>query len=345
MIDYKEVAYDKISIHSIGNYILDEELIVTDNPVAIMDPNLKDLLSKYFFTHFKVPEFFAFDPKNEALENNKMYNLIDGIFTNPETIHEASKEIAEHLYTQSDNGNIKSGDLVVAYFEDVVVEDEMVSAIGIYKSENKEDFLKMLLESKDYRVLVDKGINVNKLDKACLIFNSNKSKGYKLLATDKKKLNGEAQYWMRDFLHVSHREDDFNSTTVYIQATKAFIDEKLKADFDLDKKDEVAILDASKDYFGKNESFNEEEYLESVFQSNEKVKGAFDDYKKDRQLNLSNNFDISEPAVKRNSSVFKSVLKLDKNFHVYVHGNRDMIVRGEEEDGRKYYKLYFHEEA
>jgi hypothetical protein len=79
--------------------------------------------------------------------------------------------------------------------------------------------------------------------------------------------------------------------------------------------------------------------------TDEKVINAFDEFKQDRHLNLSNNFDISTPAVKRNSNVFKSVIKLDKNFHIYVHGNRELIERGVDEDGRKFYKLYYNEET
>jgi hypothetical protein len=29
---------------------------------------------------------------------------------------------------------------------------------------------------------------------------------------------------------------------------------------------------------------------------------------------------------------------------VYIHGNRELIERGEDQDGRKYYKLYYNEE-
>jgi len=43
--------------------------------------------------------------------------------------------------------------------------------------------------------------------------------------------------------------------------------------------------------------------------------------------------------------VFKSVLKLDKNFSVYIHGNRNMVEKGEEADGRKFYKLYYDNES
>ena len=49
-------------------------------------------------------------------------------------------------------------------------------------------------------------------------------------------------------------------------------------------------------------------------------------------------------AVKKQARVFKSVLKLDKNFHIYIHGNRDLIEQGTDERGRKYYNIYYEEE-
>jgi len=60
---------------------------------------------------------------------------------------------------------------------------------------------------------------------------------------------------------------------------------------------------------------------------------------------LEDKFDISDQAVKRDFKVFKSVLKLDKNFHIYVHGRRDLIERGFDDDkGKKYYKVWFENE-
>ncbi|MES1226514.1 MAG: nucleoid-associated protein, partial [Bacteroidota bacterium] len=49
---------------------------------------------------------------------------------------------------------------------------------------------------------------------------------------------------------------------------------------------------------------------------------------------------------KKQAKVFKSVLKLDKNFHIYIHGRRDLIEKGIDEiTGKKFYKIYFEEES
>jgi hypothetical protein len=57
-------------------------------------------------------------------------------------------------------------------------------------------------------------------------------------------------------------------------------------------------------------------------------------------------FEISTPAVKRQARVFKSVIKLDRNFHIYVHGDRELIERGYDEAmGKHFYKIYFDQEV
>ena len=48
--------------------------------------------------------------------------------------------------------------------------------------------------------------------------------------------------------------------------------------------------------------------------------------------------------MKKQARAFKSVLKLDKNFHIYIHGDRNMIEQGIDNDGRKFYKIYYQEE-
>ncbi|RYD70349.1 MAG: nucleoid-associated protein, partial [Sphingobacteriales bacterium] len=60
---------------------------------------------------------------------------------------------------------------------------------------------------------------------------------------------------------------------------------------------------------------------------------------------IADNFEIAESAVKKQARAYKSVLKLDKNFHIYIHGNKDMIEKGYDDDkSMNFYKVYFREE-
>ncbi|GFI54765.1 hypothetical protein IMSAGC022_01389 [Alistipes sp.] len=90
-----------------------------------------------------------------------------------------------------------------------------------------------------------------------------------------------------------------------------------------------------------------EEFTNEVFAQSEVI-DSFNKYKEnyeqDRDLEIADSFTISESAVKKQARAFKSVIKLDKNFHIYVHGNRNLIEQGEDEKG-KFYKVYYREES
>jgi hypothetical protein len=77
---------------------------------------------------------------------------------------------------------------------------------------------------------------------------------------------------------------------------------------------------------------------------------AFEDYKQNyvaqKEIDIVDEFDVAPQAVIKMKRVFKSVIKLDKNFHIYVHGNRDLIKKGYDEDsGYHFYQVFFKEES
>ena len=61
-------------------------------------------------------------------------------------------------------------------------------------------------------------------------------------------------------------------------------------------------------------------------------------------LDIADNFTISDSAVIKQSRVLKSVIKLDKNFDIHVHGNSNLIEQGSDNKG-KYYKIYYQKES
>ena len=70
-----------------------------------------------------------------------------------------------------------------------------------------------------------------------------------------------------------------------------------------------------------------------------------DSYMAKHGLEMPDNFAISESAVKKSSRSMKSVIKLDKNFHIYVHGGEGLIKKGyDEATGMEFYQLFFKNE-
>jgi hypothetical protein len=276
---------------------------------------------------------------------NEVYVRVSKIFDNPQALLEQSQNLAKHLYEQSTHPKIKGGEFYTVYFKDCIIDGETVDAVGLFKSENKDTFLKVFPKGEGFEIESEKGININKLDKGCLIFNTERKDGYIVAVVDNTN-KGEAQYWIDDFLHVQQRKDGYYNTQQTLSLYKNFVKDELPQQRDISKADQIDLLNKSIKFFKEKDSFNLDEFTNEVMQEPDIIQ-SFTQYKSEYQkesgLNISDNFTISNSAVKKQARIYKSVIKLDKNFHIYIHGNRNLIEQGSDEKG-KYYKIYYQDE-
>ncbi|MCX6153386.1 MAG: nucleoid-associated protein [Candidatus Kapabacteria bacterium] len=348
LIDYSNSRLEKVSVHGIGNITSDEELYISKSLLDISDSQVKELLFKFFTNPFQSPEFYNFTFSNDDFTLNPMFVFASNIFDSAKTFHKNSVNIAKHLYELSTHPQIKSGDLFIAYLTDVRIEDEMIDAIGIFKSENKQDFIKLNSQQNEYSVITDSGINIDKLDKGCFIFDIDKELGYRICIVDKSNKAAEAQYWRDNFLQIKECSDDYHQTRELMILAKKYVTKQITEEFEISKTDQIDLLNRSVDYFKTHETFEKKEFEKQVFQNKDIIKSFrnFDGkYRENNDINISDTFDISQQAVKKQSKVFKSILKLDNNFHIYIHGNKELIEQGTDRDGRKFYKIYFETET
>lgn len=347
MLDYTDCKLERLAVHQIGNQTNGEDLHLSTELVDISDGHLRELLLRYCLRPFEAPEFFNFTFDNEDFTLNPLFNFASQMFDTEAAFHRNTVEVAKHLFEQSTHPQIKSGDLFVAYFTDIVIGDELTDAIGIFKAENRQSFLKLDSKATQFELQYEDGIHVDKLDKGCLIFNTDREIGFKVCMVDKSNKAMEAQYWRDDFLSLKPSNDDFHYTRHFMDITKNFVTKQLSEEFEVSKADQIDLLNRSVDYFKSHDKFDKQEFEATVLQD-EKVIGSFrsfdENYRAEKDLDFSDDFNISPQAVKKQSRVFKSVLKLDKNFHIYIHGDRELIEQGTEADGRKFYKIYFDEE-
>jgi hypothetical protein len=277
---------------------------------------------------------------------NEVFACVNKIFDNPKTLLKQSVNLAKHLYDQSIHPKIKGGEFYVVYFKDCIIDGETVDAVGLFKSENKDTFLKVYPAGDGFEIESEKGININKLDKGCLIFNIEKENGYVVAVVDNTNKGVEAQYWVDDFLHIRQRKDEYYNTQNFLSLTKHFIKDELPQHFDISKPDQIDLLNKSVKFFKGKDNFNIGEFTNEVIEQPdiiEKFNQYKSEYAKEYDMKFEDNFTISENAVKKQSRIFKSVIKLDKNFHIYIHGDRNLIEQGEDTKG-KYYKVYYREE-
>ena len=351
MIASFEAALSALSIHRVGNKLVDEFYVLSEQPVTVTDELLGKLLMQYFLNPFeKVNEVYRFMHATDDLNLNELYHFASVLFDDSTRFHEVSEQVTKYLYDITNHPKIKAGELYVALFNNVQIEGQLHDVLGIFKSENKETYLKVYPDTGGFNMEYDaEGININKLDKGCLIFNSEKEEGYKVLVVDQTNRNNEAVYWKDDFLKLRIRNDSFNQTNNTLSIYKNFVSQKLDDEFELTKADKIDLLNKSIKYFKEKETFDLDEFGDEVLgnpQAIESFKSYKQQYEQDYETEIPTAFDISEAAVKKQSKVFKSVLKLDRNFHIYIHGDKELIEKGFDDDkAMNYYKVYFKEEA
>jgi len=333
-------------VHEIGNKNNNEDITLSKSEFIIENEVVENALLNYFLKHFKSHDLYNFNI--EVPGKNPVFDSVSKIFRKKSEFYVHSADIARKLYDVSEHPNIKRGELYLVYFENCVIKDEIVDAVGIFKSENKDTYLKIYLNNDVYGIDCDNGVNINKLDKACIIFNSSENEGYLLSIIDNVRKSGEAAYWKDDFLMAKSQIDEYYDTSNFLSLCRDFGTQVLSEDNNVDTKDKLEFLENSKIFFKSNDEFDISLFEKEVIK-NKEVIDAFNNYRKEyeetNKIKTNDTFDISKDATKNAKKYFRSVIKLDKNFHVYVHSNPDLIEKGyDKEKGMNYYKLYFDKE-
>ncbi len=228
---------------------------------------------------------------------------------------------------------------------------QLHDAIGIFKSETKETYLKVYPDAGGFFLSYEQeAINIQKLDKGCLIINTEAEEGYKVVVIDQtNKTQDAAVYWKDDFLKLKIRNDSFNQTNNVLGLYKNFVNDKIDENFTISKPDKIDLLNKSMKYFKEKETFDFDEFSNEVIgneTASESFKSMVKNYEQEFDTPLSTGFEISGQAVMKQKASYKSILKLDKNFHVYIHGDRQLMEGGfDEGKGMKYYTLFYKDES
>ncbi|SNR44014.1 hypothetical protein SAMN06265371_10361 [Lutibacter agarilyticus] len=349
MIKRTRAAISKFIIHKVGNKFNSATNVFSED-VITFDEESYELMKPFLLKSFgNVAESFRFN-HHANIELNELNNYTSEIFTDNSTFVDVSKHIVNHLYEQSNSAQIKTGDVIIALFEDIEYKDVVTQAIGIFKIENKINFFQTFMEKDSLDVFVQQGISTKRLDKGCLIINSSDAEGRVVLSVDNN--NYDAQYWGKNFLNVKYADDNNQHTQNYIEMCKDFSEEIIKEDFGVQEKSK--FLAKTVDFFKENEDVNIEDFKEEVFEENEDFKPLFDDYKKQfEELNdvlVRNQFAISDIVLKKQKQKMKTEIKLDTNIEIKLDidapdASSEYLEKGyDEEKKMKYYKVFFNEE-
>ncbi len=349
MINLYSAQIESLSIHRIGNKSKAEGLFLSSDPYTLSD-ELTPLVKEFFFKSFREKEenYYKFYHETD-LEFHELFGIAQKIFEKPSSTHALAVEIAKHLYAQSDHPHIKAGELYVVYLENVLIDNTKTDAIGIFKSEIKQDFLQFRESGTNLQMILEQGINLNKLDKGALIFNHKADEGYKILSVDSNRY--DAKYWLENFLGVAAFEDENFYTKKYLKFCQDFAkDVVLPAE---DKKEEVLFMNRAVNHFAKNDAFEETAFVNEVLENPDLIP-EFRHYKTEQapKYNIEDltEFPISNKAVTAQRKKIKNVISLDTNIQIKMdfinpESAEKFVEKGWDEEKQMYYYLvYFNKE-
>ncbi|UBZ14764.1 nucleoid-associated protein [Flagellimonas marinaquae] len=349
MLNLYNAQIESISLHRVGNKSKNESAFLSAEPFSLND-EMAGLLKEYFFKPFREKEenYYKFGHEVD-LEFNEVHAAVTGIFENPSDNHRLSKKITTYLFEQSNHPHIKSGEVYVVHFSDMVIDNQKTDAVGIFKSELKHDFLQFEENEHNLEILIRQGININKLDKGCIVFNINKEEGFKVLSVDSNRY--DAKYWLENFLGVFPLTDDNFYTKNYLKFCQNFAkDVVLPAE---DKQQEVLFMNRAVNHFAKNDNFEETSFLNEVMENPELIP-EFKHYKVEKGPKYSiedvSNFDIANKAVSDARKKIKNVINLDTNIQIKMdfinpESAEKFVEKGWDEERQMYYYLvYFNKE-
>ncbi len=337
MIDLNPSLMNKIAIHKIGQ--APDQVWLSHKPVNVdtadTSQNLLALLIKGFN---KEIEYHI--PQESVVKNE-----IDRMFNQPGLFQEISGELAVKYAQTHDPDTIREGEFIVMAVNHILYEGERRNGMIIMKTDTREDFLILKKQNDTYDLALSKGIPLKRIDKCVMIINVHGSDGYRCLF---KKINFNAgeNHFVDEFIKARPLPSSYYNTSSYFNMVRTFVNDEMEAENKLDK---VEKLNRSMDYLKNHESLNASEFENEVFDELEK-REAFQNFRKnysnDNELEITDEFEISPKAVRHNNRYIRSVIKLDRNFHIYVHGNRQHIVRGfDHEKNMHYYQLFFDKES
>lgn len=338
------VSNDVVIKHLFVHRIINGQLIPSREGAVVSDPEINIWLTKFLFKPFNADEKFAFNIESESpLE---IMDLCSGLFEDQSDLLQQSINTVETYLSTAHSDKSKDGEFLIAFFEDCIMGDEVTDVIGLFRIERKETFLKLEPTYDAFTLHKDEGISPTKIGQGALIFNTDQESGYQVLMIDKVGPKNEEFYWVENFLNIAKVVDNYYHTQHLINNIQEFAQSNFEEEQSSEK---ITLVNDSIEFMKSNDVFDQQAFTEQVLQEPELI-DRFESFQEEKTeenpFMETEQFEISKPAVKSTKRYIRSVIKLDKNFHLYVHGNRENIIRGFDEEKQKhFYTLYYEEET
>jgi len=337
-----------LTLQKVGHKVREESNILATRVTEFDEAKEEDLLPFLLNPFKKYLEQKKFTHYTSNLDFNKVYNLCKTAFDEEIDFVDFSNEVLKNLYDQSLHPQIKSGEVFITLFENIMFDDIPCRGIGIYKLEKKSKFIRFD-ERQEINYNVLKGYKIDKIDKAALILEVHKDEGYRVYSIDDN--NVESEFWTKKFLEVSAVKNSALQTKEFIEFIEEFSKDVVLDQSD--KKYQIEFVATTFDLLSNNEFVTNEiieEQLLSPFGITDEFKEFKKNYCENNNIELSPKFEVDTSTLIKESKKIKSDIKLDTGAKINIDLQKpecsaENLERGFDKERKMYYyKLFFNAE-
>ncbi len=348
MLKHNHTQLQEVSLQKIGSKLKEIPNIKAQGTLDLEIED-KEKLQPFFLSPFKSGQDVMKFTHHIELSYNPLYSCLQKYFNKETDFLTLSHQVLGHLYEKSNHPHIKTGELFIARFTDLIFEDIHCDAIGIFKVENKIDFIQFKETSEEIYMRLNKGVKLQKIDKACLVLNTMESDGYRLYSVDHN--NYDTAYWQRAFLDIDFVENEALQTKNFVHLLNGFAQTELDTEDPLQQKrflSEGIQLLQENDFV--NDTLIKEELLDDFDIPMEVFTSFKSRFEENAERPITTAFSVAPQIVKKEEKKLKREIYLDNSIQIKLNLNdADSIEENIEksfdpERQMYYYKLYFNEE-
>lgn len=235
-----ESRVERLVVHRVGNKAREEGIQLSERTTSVDGDVSALILNGYLKGIVSEKKKFQFVHETD-LNLNEVYHYSRQFFSGELEFLEASHRIAKHLYAHSLHPNITAGDVFVILFEGLSDGESTQRALGIFKSEIRDDFLTIVESGSVLDIGHATGINPNLIDKGALVLEN----GPIVYAVDR--FGHKAKFWMDDFLKALRVPDGGSRGRMMAEVLEHLSDDIANPLEQVRFKDEFLNLCAEKD--------------------------------------------------------------------------------------------------
>lgn len=338
----------KATLQRVGNK-LTQELSYTTQEEIVFTEEEEALLKTFFLRSLKSSNDLMRFSHHVSLDYNTIYDNSKQYFDQQISFIEYSNTILHHLFEKSNHPQIKTGELFVIHFDGFQFDDMATEAIGIFKIENKVDYLKFHHQENDLDFTINKGVKLQKIDKGCLIIPTQVSDGYRVISIDNNSY--DTNYWKKSFLGLEEVRNDSYQTKHHLHLLSSFSNTLVENSDTFTQKE---FISQGIQLFNDHEVMSKdllEEALLSPFEVVDSYTQFRDQYNKEHNLDLEEHFTVSGNTLKKEKRKIRNQINLDTNIQIKLDlsdgdGVKEHIEKGYDAERKMhYYKVFYNEET